>query len=70
MIIVTNSFSQKSFIDFYKSFKNPFYFIEILLNDLELVFLEFKHIYKAQKTSLVSFYLFSFYSLFRNHTVY
>ena len=37
MIIVTSSFSQKSFINFYKSFKDPFYFIEILLNDLQQV---------------------------------
>ena len=36
----------------------------------ELVFLEFKHIYKTQRTSLFSFYLFIFYSLFRNNCVY
>ena len=52
MITVTGGSSKKSF--FY------FYFLEILLNGLELVFLEFKHIYKTQKSSLFSFYLFCF----------
>ena len=33
------------------------YFLEIILNDLELVFLEFKHIYKTQRSSLFSSYL-------------
>ena len=37
---------------------------------LELVFLEFKTIYKTQRASLFSFYLFIFYSLFCNHFVY
>ena len=40
------------------------------MNNLELVFLEFKHIYKTQRTSLFSFYLFIFYLLFFNHSVY
>ena len=40
------------------------------MNDLEFVFLEFKHIYKTQRTNLLSFYLFIFYSLFLNHSVY
>ena len=62
MIIVTSGFSRNLFI--------IFYFLEILSNDLELVLLEFKHIYKLQKTSLFPFYLFIFYSLFRNHSVY
>ena len=47
-----------------------FYFLEIALNNLELVFLEFKHIYKTQRTSLFSFYLIIFYLLFCNHSVY
>ena len=64
MIIVTGGFSKKSFFYYY------FYFLEILLNNLELVFLEFKHIYKTQRTSLFSFYLFIFCFLFRNHSVY
>ena len=38
MIIVTGGFSKKYFFYYY-----CFYFLEILLNDLELVFLEFKH---------------------------
>ena len=38
--------------------KYRFYFLEILLNDLELVFLEFKHIYKTKTISLFYFYLF------------
>ena len=38
--------------------KYHFYFLEILLNDLELVFLEFKQIYKTKRTSLFYFYLF------------
>ena len=44
MIIVTGGFSKKSF--FYQYY---FHFLEILLNDLELVFLEFKHIYKIKE---------------------
>ena len=47
-----------------------YYFVEILLNNLELVFLEFKHFYKTQRTSLFSFYVFIFYFLFPNHSVY
>ena len=35
-------------------------FQEILLNNLELVFLKFKHFYKTHRTSLLSFYLFIF----------
>ena len=46
------------------------YFLEILLNNFELVFLESKHFYQTQKTSLFSFYLLFFYSLFQNHSVY
>ena len=38
-----------------------YYFQEILLSNLELVFLEFKHFYKTHRTSLFSFYLFIFY---------
>ena len=49
--------------------KYYFYFLKILLNDIELVFLEFKHIYKTQRTSLFSFYLFIFYLLFCNHSM-
>ena len=47
-----------------------FYFLEFLLNYLELVFLQFKHIYKPQRTSLFPFYLFIFYLMFHNHSVY
>ena len=65
MIIVTGGFSNKYF--FYQYY---FYFREILLNSLELVFLEFKHIYKTQRTSLFSFYLLIFYLLFHNHSAY
>ena len=50
MIIVTVGFSKKSF------FINITYFLETLSNDLELVFLELKHIYKTQRPSLFSFY--------------
>ena len=57
-----SDFSKKSFF-FYQY---NFYFLEILLNDLELVFLEFKYIYKTQRSSLFSFYLFIFYLLFHN----
>ena len=64
MIIVTCGFSKKSFFYYY------FYFLEILLNDLDLVFSEFKHIYKTQRTSMFSSYLFIFYLLFRNPSVY
>ena len=35
-----------------------FYFLKINLNNLQFLFLEFKHIYKTQRTSLFSFYLF------------
>ena len=45
MIIVTNGFSKKSFLLL-------LFFLEILLNDLELVFFEFKHFYKTHRTSL------------------
>ena len=37
-----------------------YYSLEILLNDLEFVFLEFNHFYITQRTSLFSFYLFIF----------
>ena len=52
--------------------RNLFYyhfFLGILLNILEFVFLEFKHFYKTNKISLFSFYLFIFY-LFCNNSVY
>ena len=65
MIIVASGFSKKSF--FYHCYVC---FLEILLNDLERVFLEFKHIYKTHRTSLFSFNLLIFYSLFCNHSVY
>ena len=42
MIIVTGDFSKKSFYYYY------YYFLEILLKDLELVFLEFKHLQNTQ----------------------
>ena len=53
MIIVTVGFSKKSFLLYY-------YFLEILLNNFELVFLEFKDFYKTHRTSLLSFHLFIF----------
>ena len=53
MIIATGGFSKKLFFGY-------FYFLEILLNYLELVFLEFKHINRTQRTSLFSSYLFIF----------
>ena len=59
MIILTDGFSKKSY----------YFFLEILLDNLELVILEFKHFYKTHRTSLFSFYLFIFYS-FRNHSMY
>ena len=46
-----------------------YYFLEILLSDLELVFLEFKHFYKTHRTILFSFYLLILYSLFLNPSV-
>ena len=51
---------------------NLFYysFQEILLDNLEVIILKFKHFYKNHRTSLLSFYLFIFYSLFCNHSVY
>ena len=64
MITVTGCFSKKSFLLIL------FLLPEILLNNLELVFLDFKHIYKTQRTNMFSFYLFIFYLLFRNHSVY
>ena len=48
MIIVTGCFAKKSFYHYY-------FFLEILLNDLGLVFLEFKHFNKTYRTSLFSF---------------
>ena len=56
MIIATSSFSKKSFFCCWYYF----YILEILLSNLELLFLKFKHIYKTQKTGLFSFYLFIF----------
>ena len=47
-----------------------FYFLGILLSNLELVFLEFKHICKTPRTSLSLFYLFIFYLFFRHYFVY
>ena len=47
-----------------------YYFPEIILNDLELAFLEYSHFYKTHRISLFSFYLFIFYSLFSNYSVY
>ena len=46
--------------------RNLFYyhFLEILLKNYELVFLEFKHFYKTHRTSLFSFYLSTFHALF------
>ena len=37
-----------------------YYFLEILLNNFELVFLEFKDFYKTHRTSFLSFHLFIF----------
>ena len=54
IIIVTGGFFKRSFFYLY-----CFYFLEILLKDLELVFLEFIHIYKTQR-NVFSFYLFIF----------
>ena len=59
MIILTDGFSKKSY----------YFFLEILLDNLELVILEFKHFYKTHRTSLFSFYLLIFYS-FCNHSMY
>ena len=42
MIILTGDFSKKSFYYCY------YYFLKILLKDLELVFLEFKHLQNMQ----------------------
>ena len=55
IIIVIGGFSKKCFY---------YYFLEILLNNLELAILEFKHFYETQKTSLFSFYLFIFTCFF------
>ena len=60
-IIVTGGFPRNLF---------HCYFLEIFLNYLELVFLEFEHFYKTLRISLFSFYLFTFYSLLCNHSVY
>ena len=46
------------------------FLLEIFLNDFELVFLEIKHTYKTKRVSLFSLFLFFFYLLFRNHSVY
>ena len=52
--------------------RNLFYYfsLAIILDNLELVILQFKHFYKTHRTSLFSFYLFIFYSLSRNHSMY
>ena len=47
-----------------------YYFQEILLNNLELVFLKFEHFYKTYRTGLFSFYQYIFYLLFHNNYVY
>ena len=49
-----------------------FFLLEILLNDLEIVFLELKHIntFTKQKEQIYFFYLFIFYLLFHTHSVY
>ena len=60
MIIITSGFSNKSLFYYYY-----FYFLEILLNDLELVFLEYKHIYKTQRPTLLSSYLLFFTCCFK-----
>ena len=57
-----SDFSKKSFF-FYQY---NFYFPEISLNDLELVFLGFKYTYRTERSSLFSFHLFIFYLLFHN----
>ena len=62
MIIVTCDFSKKSFYCYY-------YFLEILLSDLELVFLEFTHLQNTQN-KFVFFLSVQFYSLFPSHSVY
>ena len=46
-----------------------YYFLEILLSNLELVLLELKHFYKTYRTSLFSFYLLILYSMVHNHSV-
>ena len=56
--------SKKSFFYWYY-----FHFLERFLNDFELVFLEFKHIYKTQRTGLFSFYLFICYLLFHKNSM-
>ena len=48
MIIVTGVFSKKAFFYYFLYF----YFLEIVLNDLELVILEYKHIYKTKNKSV------------------
>ena len=61
MIIVTSSFSRRSFfINIF--FCWYFFFLKFSLNDIELVFLEFKLIYKTRRTSLFSFCLFIFFT--------
>ena len=42
-------------VAFQRIFFNCYHFLEILLNDLELVFLKFKHFYKIHRKSLFSF---------------
>ena len=46
------------------------YSLEILLNNVELVFLKFKHFYKTQRTSFFFFLSVIFCSLLRNHYLY
>ena len=57
MIIVPSSFSKEYFF-----YQYHFYFLEILLNNFELVFLEFKHIN--------TFTIYIFHLLFCKHSVY
>ena len=44
-------------VAFLRIFKYYSYFLEISLNNFELVFLEFKHTYKTQRTSIYVFFL-------------
>ena len=62
---------QEIFIYYYYHYCYYYYyhFLEIILNDLEPIFLKFNHFYKTHMTSF-SFYLFNFYSLFHNYSLY
>ena len=41
-----------------------YYFLEIILNDLELVFLEFKHFYKAHTEQVCFLFICSFFTCY------